>query len=644
MFYLCGNTLFNVPQVTKMERGKIYLDDDGDEIIYNWDGTITISRDGIVPEGGNFKDFEEFKKEQDKGDINYLDSLEYYEDLDPLEPDVPSLILTQNEAVCLAVECSKPHILKQRPDQHDSVAHIHGNVTYTFLDWNSTTPTKLAANEEWLRTKHEKMVCILSVSLAKRDSSANNIDDTRRTMLINAIYAWQKHGWAVLLFIPSHNRGQYEHCARIKSMFDNEAVNIVPYSIEQGTCNVSMNVGESRNAILHFLNAWKHIITVCTMADERVESVLRPLPILSNAGYSGKDENVGIKEQRIKEGYDRLSVINMFLRIGTDSRSTFIEEQRKSDVFWASQSTRDTKFCRSVCALYDKLLIEGRGGKEDKITTETSIYHQLKTDQPTLVCFPQNFRWFMQKTEWRDLPNPRGRYKHWGKSAGGKFLGGDQSPLAPSRLTMPTQLITFKVGQGGWDGQFYYPFTTIGEDNFFSYEWTKEIGEARQVNAVQIIRKFPRAAVSITRRPDDVTTYTPCAIKELMFILNSETYYQRNPNELPKIKWTVDYDPSPLSMPCYKWQAFIFCQIPAEVDRRSKLSLTDRIARPGMVVTDKVRHICDRLLTFILSKKFREPKYFKAHSNQIYNNMIDVIRKNQTKYVQDLGLQFPENK
>ena len=627
-----------------MERGKVYLDDDGDEIIYNWDGTITISRDGIVPKGGNFKDFEEFKKEQDKADINYLDSLEYYEELPPVEADVPSRILTNSEAVCVAEECSKANTVLPRHDQHSSVAHIHENVTYTFLDWESTTPTKQAVNEQWLRDKQEKMVCILSVSLAKPDSSSNRIDDTRRTMLVNAIYAWQKHGWAVLLFIPSQNKGQYEHCARIKTMFGNDSVNIVPYSIEQGTCNVNMNVGESRNAILHFLKAWSHIITVCTMADERVESVLRPLPVLSNAPYSSKDENIQSKEQRIKEGYDRLSVVNTFLRTGTDSREVFREEQRKSDSFWSSQSPRDTKFCRSVCALYDKSIITNSNG-EQKFTSKTSIFHQLKKEPPTLVCFPQSYRWFMQKCNWEDLPKPRRRYKHWGKSASGKFCGGDMAPFGPNRLTMPTQLITFKVGAGGWDGQFYYPFTTIGEDNFFSYQWSVHIGIARQLNAVQIIRRFPRAAVSITRRPDDITTYTPCAIKELMFIINSNTYYQRNPTTMPTIHWTIDSDnSSPLSMPCYKWQAFIFCQIPAEVDRRAKLSATDRVVRNGMVVSTKVRHVCDKLLTFILSDKFREPKYFKEHTNQTYNNMIAVLKKNQTKYVEDLGLQFPENK
>ena len=200
---------------------------------------------------------------------------------------------------------------------------------------------------------------------------------------------------------------------------------------------------------------------------------------------------------------------------------------------------------------------------------------------------------------------------------------------------MPTQLITFKVGEDGWHGQFYYPFTTIGEDNFFSYQWSVHIGTTRQINAVQIIRKFPRAAVSITRTPDDVTTYTPCAIKELMFILNSDTYYQLRASTMPNIVWTEDSDKETLATPCYKWQAFIFCQIPAEADRRFKLGQAD------MVVTDKVRKVCDKLLAFILGDQFRKPKYFTGAKKNIYNNMIAVIKKNQKGYVKALGLHIP---
>ena len=610
-----------------MERGKVYLDDDGDEITYLWDGSIRVTRNGKLREGGDFVDFNEFKQLQDQFDIHYLDTLEFYEDLDPEEPREPSRVMAHDEAVCLAEECRRGNPTRNRTDQHQSLEHIHSAVTYTFLDWEiGETSSKQTTNQQWLTTKHEKMVCILSVSLAKPNGSSNRIDDTRRTMLMNAIYGWHEHGWSVLLFIPAHNRGQYEHCAKIKQMFDNNAVNIVPYRLEQGTCNVNMNVGESRNAILHFIKAYRDIIKVCTVADERVEALLRPRPVLSNSNYNVQNESRIIKDQRIREGYDRLAAVNAFLHTGAAAKPLFKQLQRSSDAFWARFSERDTKFCRSVVALYDK------------VQKPTSVFHQLLVEEPTLIGLPTDFRGNMQKALWEDLHKPRRRYKHWGLSGSDKFLGGDVAPFAPERLTMPTQLITFKVGDDGWDGEFFYPFTTIGEDNFFSYQWSIRIGAVRQLNAVQIIRKFPKTAVSITRTPDDVKNYTPCAIKELMFIINSDTYYQKSRNNMPAIKWIENADKGPMNMNCYKWQAFIFCQIPAEADRRFKLGQTD------MVVSAKVRRVCDKLLTYILSDQFRKPIYFVEAKKEIYNKMIAVIKRNQKQYVKALKLKFPKKR
>ena len=70
-----------------MERGKIYEDGDGHNIIYNWNGTITISGDGKwIKKGGNFEDLEEFKNAQDR---NYVDSLHYFTDLPPVGTELP---------------------------------------------------------------------------------------------------------------------------------------------------------------------------------------------------------------------------------------------------------------------------------------------------------------------------------------------------------------------------------------------------------------------------------------------------------------------------------------------------------------------------------------------------------------------------
>jgi hypothetical protein len=81
-------------------------------------------------------------------------------------------------------------------------------------------------------------------------------------------------------------------------------------------------------------------------------------------------------------------------------------------------------------------------------------------------------------------------------------------------------------------------------------------------------------------------------------------------------------------MECYKWQAFIFSQIGAEADKR------------GLEVSQKVRWISDRMLEFILSETFRRTKYIS--NNQTYNKMIQLLQKNQSEYVEELGLTIPE--
>ena len=239
----------------------------------------------------------------------------------------------------------------------------------------------------------------------------------------------------------------------------------------------------------------------------------------------------------------------------------------------------------------------------------------------------------MRKTDPDDLHGSE-RYDQWGISNGGKFLGADVEPLAPDRLVMPTQLITFKVGVGGWDGQFFYPFTTIGEDNFFSFQWGTQIGAIAQLDAVQIIRKFPRKAVSITRTPDNLTNYTDCAIKELIYILNSDTYAQSRAGAVPTLQWTPLSAKHSMRMSCYKWQCFIFSQISAQAKKRN-------IRCPS-----KVNRVCDSLLTFILSKSFRSDDYFVDKNRGTYNAMLEVYRKSkrQKKQIGKLKLKIPKNR
>ncbi len=518
--------------------------------------------------------------------------------------------LKQQEGKCLAKACRDPNPIHIRAETKETIEQLNTNVSYTFKDWDKTS------NQQWLQERHVKMVCILSVSLAKPDDSDNKIDDTRRTMLMKAISSWVDHDWAVLLFVPVFNQNQYEDCAKVTKAFDNN-VNVVPYEINQGTCNNRMNVGESRNAILHFVRKFNHIMKTCTVADERVECILRPRPVLSNVGVEPSDEPVTIVNQRIKEGYDRLAMVNDFLRLGNAAEDIFIEHQEKSKGFWNSRKKKEQIFKTIVSA-------------HDPENPETSLWHQLNAIEPTLLGLPQEYRWFMRRTPVTDLHGKK-RYKRWKLSGQNKFMGADVGPFATTRLTMPTQLITFKVGVGGWGGQVFYPYTTIGEDNFFSYEWVNRgIGPVRQLDCVQIIRKFDNKKVSITRTPDDITKYTDCAIKELMYILNSDTYVQNKAKTMTKLLWVPEADRQSLDQECYKWQAFIFSQI-CVVAKDRKLE-----------ISEKVRWISNRMLKFILSEKFRDPKYFTDRNEQTYNKMIALLKLKHLKYIKKLSLPIPE--
>ena len=236
---------------------------------------------------------------------------------------------------------------------------------------------------------------------------------------------------------------------------------------------------------------------------------------------------------------------------GTATKEEFETLQRASDRKWDAFGKRYAKYCRTIVTLVDDT------------NPETSIWHGLVEKRPTLVgCVTIN-RAFARKTYPGELHRDgksfsKSRYRQWGTSDAGWFLGADVEPFAPAHIVMPTQLITFKVGgENGYNGDIFYPYTTVGEDNFFSYEWGKTYGHVEQLDAVQILRKFPKKAVSITRKPDNLTQYTPCAIKELLYLISSDTYKQTG-DATPTLSWTPEADTQSLRTTYYKWQAFIF--------------------------------------------------------------------------------------
>ena len=480
---------------TLLRRGFIYEDIYADLIVILRDGSVQVTdENGNIKEGGTFVSVNQFIQYQEtdfleneliqglvvgliKGE-SYIDKEAFviqcmpdgkicykgktFDNFDDFDDDVAddffdSVQLLQDSKEIETKEqdgdtCFEKETRKIRPkfvrcvSPTEDIKFIHDHVHYTFDGWKDSQQ-----NLEWLQNHQSKMVCILSVSLAKADDSENGIDDTRRTMLMKAVRAWTEHDWSVLLFIPVQNIKQYTHCARLKDIFG-EKVNFVPYRIDEGTCNISMNVGESRNAILHFVLKHKGIMKTCTVADERVAPIQRPKPVLSNCyNFDPSDESDEIKRQRIREGYDRLFAVKQFMEFGKKSRPLFRTLQEASDQSWEAFEQNDQKYLKTVVDLYNK------------DTQEKSVWHAMKKENPSLVGFPTVVRWNSRKTHYDDLRPHIRKYQKWDTTAEWNFLGADVDPFAPEHIVMPTQLITFKVGDDGYDGEFFIPLQLLAK-------------------------------------------------------------------------------------------------------------------------------------------------------------------------------------
>ena len=164
--------------------------------------------------------------------------------------------------------------------------------------------------------------------------------------------------------------------------------------------------------------------------------------------------------------------------------------------------------------------------------------------------------------------------------------------------------------------------------------WGETIGGVEQLDAIQIVREFPRGRqTSITRLPDNLAKYTDCAIKELIYLIQSPTYNQTG-DAMPTLKWTVDADAQSLSAKYYKWQCFIFSQVATEAKKR------------GIRISKTVKRFSNRLLEFILSDKFRTTDYFSDVQKASYNAMLQLYRESpeMRRRIRKLGLSIPENR
>ena len=369
--------------------------------------------------------------------------------------------------------------------------------------------------EDWLQLHESRIVCILSVSLYNPNS--NDKPFQRKKFLTKALEAWTSHGWYPLIFVPLRNKEQYINCAHLES----ETVRIVGYDIEPQTCGRGMVVGESRNAILHFVQKFKHIFKTCAVADERVcaahYGINAATKVLPGCGQKVKDQSIVLKN---KYGFEVIKLVKDFLANGGNGDSFMaLEEDFNKDfneLFSTSSKRRIHSFDSTI---YNK-----------KSATSHSLWYDLAArssgkNQITMVGFGtrmRNNRWIINR----------------GKEAIRQRPSGNRHSKDYDYHEAISGFIIFKVGgeEGwanstgkGWHGQQYYTKTTMCEDNVWSYNWTcnPTLGDVGEVRCVTTKGQGDKTD-SITRKKNvdlsDNNKYSDCALREMLKALSSDSY------------------------------------------------------------------------------------------------------------------------
>lgn len=529
-----------------------------------------------------------------------------------------------NEVSCLSEQCKKITPKKVAKDCSTCGLPHTEQPSYSFENWEVSQE-----NKQWL-IDHPQTVSVLTVSLANWSGQGHvrvNLD--RRTTLYNALDEWSNQGWSILLFVPLGNKEQYTECAKIQSVY--KTVRMVPYIIQRGTCNFQMNVGESRNALLHFADRFSNEIRSMVVADERVLNIERPAPsgALDRTRGGGGEPN-RIKAQRIQEGHDRLFALKQFLSDGpTDTvRAFFKSKQVESDIFWKKEPDSSLYF-RSHVPIYDESV------------QKCSMWHELVKQNPSLVGIPTGYRWRMRKTPL--TVQMKKIYKRWEslfQSGGTKLGGADVSAIAPTDYTQITQLIALKIGgQNGWtvDTGVWYPYTTMGEDNYFSYEWSQQIGPVRQLDAIVMSR--PMESQSLTRTYDDVSSYTDCALRALVSLLESKTYHLGRLGIVPLLLWVNDgnTESNRMSQDCYKRQVFVLSQV-AYVCKKRSIPIS---TRAKLCSETFLRYCLERY-----NKKGDDSRFYKAchkkTDGDLYERLMKIYQKSGETYIKnEMKLSIP---
>ena len=365
--------------------------------------------------------------------------------------------------------------------------------------------------EDWLQLHESRIVCILSVSLYNPNSDDKPFQ--RKKFLTKALEAWTSHGWYPLIFVPLRSKEQYINCAHLES----ETVRIVGYDIEPQTCGRGMVVGESRNAILHFVQKFKHIFKTCAVADERVCAAHYGINAATKVNKKVKDQSIVLKN---KYGFEVIKLVKDFLADGGNGDSFMALEEDFNEEFNKLFDDKVTKRIHSFdSTIYSK-----------KSQTSHSLWYDLAArsankNQITMVGFGtrmRNNRWIINR----------------GKEAIRQRPSGNRDSKYYDYHEAISGFIIFKVGgeEGwanstgkGWHGQQYYTKTTMCEDNVWSYNWTcnPTLGDVGEVRCVTTKGQGDKTD-SITRKKNvdlsDNNKYSDCALREILKALSSESY------------------------------------------------------------------------------------------------------------------------
>ena len=358
----------------------------------------------------------------------------------------------------------------------------------------------------WLKECLHKTVCILSVKLYHPQNGFG-----RLTILEKSLDWWKRAGKKVLLFVPHYSIRQYQ-CRPITD-YDNVAV--IRYTPSFGRCGPSGTVGESRNSILYFVLKHKTYFdgNTVTIADERVCDLEsgKGKPATRMKKTYGDGGWAVAKALREKLATNRMEcVTKMLCKHFPEKEQLCIEYQAKEDKIKREfdlsrvrkrKNFTETEFLEDACT--DVQLYRHDGG--DVGHHKLSFYHEFTKHKPGIT-----FVGYRPRKDSRST-------LHWRHNSLMPQQGNEK--LA--------QLVTFRVGAGGWNYDCFYPYTMLCEDNYWSYRWNEKNGDALCQLRYHVLSFDRPEGPTITRKPpswESMMKMADCTLQEYMMICQSGTY------------------------------------------------------------------------------------------------------------------------